>query len=106
MGEVYRAYDLILNPAAALKFLSSPEIGEAALVRFRNELRMARQASHPNVCRVYDIGFIEGLHFLSMESLDGEDIESLPRRIGRLPQDKAIEFARKICAGLTVVLVQ
>ncbi len=100
MGEVYRAYDLILNQAVALKFLAGAQITEAALVRFRNEVRIARQVSHPNVCRVYDIGFIEGLHFLSMEYLDGEDLGSLLRRIGRLPQDKAIEFTRKICAGL------
>jgi serine/threonine-protein kinase len=73
---------------------------EAALARFRNEVRVARQVSHPNVCRVYDIGFIEGFHFLSMEYLDGEDLASLLRRIGRLPPDKAIEFTRKICAGL------
>ncbi len=101
MGEVYRAYDLILNQAVALKFLAAaPEITEAALARFRNEVRIARQVSHPNVCRVYDIGSIEGQHFLSMEYLDGEDLDSLLRRIGRLPQDKSIEFARKICAGL------
>ncbi|MFZ1205769.1 MAG: serine/threonine-protein kinase [Candidatus Acidiferrales bacterium] len=100
MGEVYRAYDLILNQAVALKFLGPANISEDALVRFRNEVRVARQVSHPNVCRVYDIGFIEGSHFLSMEYLDGEDLSSLIRRIGRLPQDKAIEFARKICAGL------
>ena len=101
MGEVYRAYDLILNQAVALKFLGRTNISEAALARFRNEVRIARQVSHPNVCRVYDIGFIEGNHFLSMEYLDGEDLASLIRRIGRLPQDKAIEFARKICAGLS-----
>ena len=100
MGEVYRAYDLILNQAVALKFLGPAKISEDALARFRNEVRVARQVSHPNVCRVYDIGFIDGFHFLSMEYLDGEDLASLIRRIGRLPQDKAIEFARKICAGL------
>ncbi len=100
MGEVYRAYDLILNQAVALKFLGRANMSEPALARFRNEVRIARQVSHPNVCRVYDIGFIEGFHFLSMEYLDGEDLASLIRRIGRLPQDKAIEFARKICAGL------
>ncbi|HYL78735.1 MAG TPA: serine/threonine-protein kinase [Bryobacteraceae bacterium] len=100
MGEVYRAYDLILNQAVALKFLAAPQLSEAALARFRNEVRIARQVSHPNVCRVYDIGFVEGFHFLSMEYLDGEDLDSLLRRIGRLPQDKAIEFTRKICAGL------
>jgi serine/threonine-protein kinase len=103
MGEVYRAYDLILNQAVALKFLAGGhgQMSEAALARFRNEVRIARQVSHPNVCRVYDIGFIEGMHFLSMEYLDGEDLDSLLRRIGRLPQDKAIEFTRKICAGLS-----
>ena len=100
MGEVYRAYDLILNQAVALKFLSGLSQDEAALARFRNEVRIARQVSHPNVCRVYDIGVIEGMHFLSMEYLDGEDLNSLLRRIGRLPPDKATEFARRICAGL------
>jgi serine/threonine-protein kinase len=101
MGEVYRAQDQILNQSVALKFLSRAHMDEAALARFRNEVRIARQVSHPNVCRVYDIGVIEGQHFLSMEYLDGEDLASLLRRIGRLPQDKAIEFTRKICAGLS-----
>jgi len=100
MGEVYRAHDQILNQAVALKFLAGARLNEAALARFRNEVRIARQVSHPNVCRVYDIGAIEGQHYLSMEYLDGEDLNSLIRRIGRLPQDKAIEFTRKICAGL------
>jgi len=71
-----------------------------ARIRFRNEVRIARQVWNPNVCRVYDIGAIDGQHYLSMEYLDGEDLSSLLRRIGRLPQDKAIEFTRKICAGL------
>jgi serine/threonine-protein kinase len=101
MGEVYKAFDLILNQTVALKFLSPSRVSEAALVRFRNEVRIARQVSHPNVCRVYDLGMAEGLHFLSMEYIGGEDLASLLRRIGRLPQDKAIEFTRKICAGLS-----
>jgi serine/threonine-protein kinase len=100
MGEVYKAFDLILNQVVALKFLAASHFSEAALMRFRNEVRIARQVSHPNVCRVYDLGMAEGLHFLSMEYIDGEDLASLLRRIGRLPQDKAMEFTRKICAGL------
>ena len=60
---------------------------------------MARQVSHPNVCRVYDVGEFEGHTFLSMEYVDGEDLASLLRRIGRFPQDRAIELARQICAG-------
>src|SRR5436305_9121472 len=59
MGEVYRAYDLMLNQTVALKFLSGASTDEAALARFRNEVRIARQVSHPNVCRVYDIGMVE-----------------------------------------------
>jgi serine/threonine-protein kinase len=101
MGEVYRALDLTLNQPVALKFITTgTHRDEAALARFRNEVRIARQVSHPNVCRVYDIGVIEGQHFLSMEYVDGEDLASLLRRIGRLPPDKALEFTRRICAGL------
>lgn len=101
MGEVYRADDLSLDQPVALKFL--PEAvthNQQALERFRNEVRIARQVSHPNVCRVYDLGEMEGLYFLSMEYVDGEDLGSLLRRIGRLPGDKSVEIARKLCAGL------
>ncbi len=61
---------------------------------------MARQVSHPNVCRVYDIDEIDGATFLSMEYVDGEDVASLLRRIGRFPEDRALEIARQVCAGL------
>ena len=101
MGEVYRADDLTLGQAVALKFLPEAVAGnEAALTRFRNEVRVARQVSHPNVCRVYDVGECHGHWFLSMEYVDGEDLASLLRRIGRLPEDKALEIARRLCAGL------
>jgi serine/threonine-protein kinase len=101
MGEVYRATDLTLGQAVALKFLpETTSNDERALARFYNEVRVARQVTHPNVCRVYDVGQVQGLHYISMEFVDGEDLGSLLRRIGRLPVDKAIEAARKICAGL------
>ena len=101
MGEVYRATDLTLGQAVALKFLPEGAArDERALGRFRDEVRIARQVSHPNVCRVYDIGEVEGLYFISMEYVDGEDLASLLRRIGRIPPDKALEIARKLCAGL------
>src|SRR5690242_14763667 len=101
MGEVYRADDLTLGQQVALKFLPDDAgANEGALVRFRSEVRMARQVSHPNVCRVYDVGEIDSHLFLSMEYVDGEDLGSLLRRIGRLPSDKALEIARKLCAGL------
>jgi len=101
MGEVYRANDLLLCQTVALKFLPAQWAShEATLVRFRNEVRIARQISHPNVCRVYDIGEAEGSTYLSMEYVDGEDLASLLRRIGMLPRDKALEIARQLCAGL------
>jgi hypothetical protein len=101
MGEVYRANDLRLGQAVALKFLPEEMARDGrALARFHNEVRIARQVSHPNVCRVYDIGEVDGLPFLSMEYVDGEDLASLLRRIGRLPPDKALDIARRLCAGL------
>jgi len=101
MGEVYRADDLTLGQAVALKFLPDAAAhDEALLERFRNEVRIARRVSHPNVCRVYDVGEVDGQTFFTMEYVDGEDLASLLRRIGRLPQDKAVEISRQLCAGL------
>src|ERR1700684_222003 len=101
MGEVYRAEDLKLGQLVAIKFLpESLSEDAAALARFHSEVRIARQVSHPNVCRVFDIGEADGVQFLSMEYVDGEDLASVVRRIGRLSPDKAIEVARQICAGL------
>ena len=102
MGEVYRADDLKLGQAVALKFLpASVEKDGDRLQRFLNEVKIARQISHANVCRVYDVGEVDGHHYLSMEYVDGEDLASLLRRIGRLPQDKAVQIARELCAGLS-----
>jgi len=101
MGEVYRADDLKLGQPVALKFLPRGlEKDEGRLQRFLNEVRMALKVSHPNVCRVHDIGEFEGQHYISMEYVDGEDLASLLRRIGRLPKNKAIQAARQLCAGL------
>jgi Protein kinase domain len=101
MGEVYRADDLTLDQPVALKFL--PEgVGTDSdkLAQFHNELRTARQVSHKNVVRLYDLGETGGRRFLTMEYVDGEDLASLLRRIGRIPEDKAIELARQLCAGV------
>src|SRR5690349_15530775 len=89
MGEVYRADDLTLDLPVALKFLPSIDGADAdehaaRLARFHHELRIARQVSHKNVCRLYDIGEADGRQFLTMEYVDGEDLAALLRRIGRL----------------------
>jgi len=104
MGEVYRADDLTLGQVVALKFLPDELAADpASLERFRAEVRTARQVSHPNVCRVYDIGESDGRQFLTMEFVDGEDLASLLRRIGRLPGGKALDVARQLCAGLAAI---
>ncbi|HUL74144.1 MAG TPA: protein kinase, partial [Vicinamibacterales bacterium] len=101
MGEVYRADDLRLGQPVALKLLPKA-LGQDArrLAQFHNEVRTARQVSHPNVCRVYDIGDVDGDLYLSMEYVDGEDLAASLKRIGRFPEDKALEVARQIAAGL------
>lgn len=101
MGEVYRAEDLKLGQIVAIKFLPESLSKDAnALARFHSEVRIARQISHSNVCRIFDIGDAQGIAFFTMEYVDGEDLASLVRRIGRLSPDKATEIARQVCAGL------
>jgi RNA polymerase subunit RPABC4/transcription elongation factor Spt4 len=104
MGEVYKAEDLELEQAVALKFLpENLSNNEHLLKRFRAEVRNARRVSHRNVCRVFDIGETEGLHYITMEYIDGDDLSVLLRRIGRLPSDKAVEISRQICMGLAAI---
>ncbi len=101
MGEVYRADDLKLGQPVALKFLP-PKLAQDAVrrERFFAEVRITRQLSHPNICRVYDIQEFEGHHYLSMEFIDGEDLASLLKRIGHLTNEKALDIARQLAAGL------
>lgn len=101
MGEVYQADDLELGQTVALKLLPQRLADDAAaLTLLRNEVRVARQISHPNVCRVYDIGEVDEHYFVSMEYVDGEDLASLLRRIGRVSSEKALDMIRQLVAGL------
>ncbi len=101
MGDVYRADDLKLGQPVALKFLPH-ELSQDRdrLGRLFAEVRLARQVAHRNVCRVYDIVEEGGVHFIAMEFVDGEDLGTLLRRVGRFSTDKATEIARQLCAGL------
>ncbi len=104
MGEVYRADDLKLAMPVALKFLpEAQEHDQGRMARFLGEVKIARQVTHPNVCRVFDVGEVDGHPFLSMEYIDGEDLASLLRRIGRLPGAKAAELGREMAGGLAAV---
>ena len=107
MGAVYRADDLQLGQSVALKFLLSEYARDPAwLRRFRQEVRLAREVTHPNVCRVHDIGEADGTAYISMEYVDGEDLRTLLKRIGRLPGDKAVEIAKQLCAGLAAAHIR
>jgi serine/threonine-protein kinase len=100
MGEVYRAEDLKLGQPVALKLLAVGRGSGPRVNRLLTEVRLARTIAHPNVCRVYDIGEADGWWHVSMEFVDGETLESLLRRIGRLHSEKALDIARQLCTGL------
>jgi serine/threonine-protein kinase len=79
MGEVYAADDLKIGQRVALKFLPAHRLQDSTWRKqFYAEVRMARQVSHPNVCRMYDVGESDGRLFLSMEFVDGEDLVPWP----------------------------
>ncbi|MEA5557608.1 serine/threonine-protein kinase [Nodularia spumigena] len=101
MGLVYRADDLKLEATVALKFLPDEFADHPSRkARFLNEAKVALQITHPNVCRVYDIGEVDGKQFISMEFVGGEDLGSVLRRVGRLPAERAAAIAVQICGGL------
>ena len=105
MGAVYRADDLRLGQPVALKFV---DLGSdtQSIETLYHEVRVARQVTHPNVCRVHDVVEVEGHRFIAMEYVDGEDLASLLRRIGRLPASKATDLAREIASGLAAAHAQ
>jgi len=101
MGRVYRVEDTKLKQEVALKLIK-PEIAKdkKTIERFRNELKLAREIAHRNVCRMYDLNEEKGTHYITMEYVRGEDLRSLIRRIGQLPLGKSISIAKQICEGL------
>ncbi|NIN91731.1 protein kinase [bacterium] len=101
MGRVYRVEDTKLKQEVALKLIK-PEIAKdkKTIERFRNELKLARNVRHKNVCGMFDLGEAEGVHFITMEYVRGEDLRSLIRRIGQLPIGKSISIANQVCEGL------
>ena len=86
MGAVYRCHDLELDRDVALKLIR-PEIAAdpAILERFKREIQLSSRITHRNVLRVYDLGEADGIRFLTMQFVDGDDLASLIKREGRLP---------------------
>ena len=103
MGVVYKARDLLLGDVVALKVLRSNAVSPGDFARFRDEIRLARRVSHPNVCRTHEYGEAQGLRFISMAFIDGIDLKRLLRYRGPLPPAEAFEVALATAAGLQAV---
>jgi serine/threonine protein kinase/tetratricopeptide (TPR) repeat protein len=101
MGKVYKVFDKEVNAKVALKLIK-PEIAsdKKTIERFRNELKVARDIAHKNVCRMYDLGKEEGAYYITMEYVSGEDLKSFIRRSGLISTGKAISIAKQVCEGL------
>ncbi|MBN2245382.1 MAG: protein kinase, partial [Candidatus Aminicenantes bacterium] len=102
MGQVYRVEDTKIQEEIALKLIK-PEISmeKKTIERFRNELKTARKIAHRHVCRMFDLGEDKGLHYITMEYVDGEDLKNLIQRVGRLDIDTVIKIGKQICQGLS-----
>ena len=98
MGEVWRADDLVLGIAVALKIILAPSAETRRQIL--NEVRLARQITDPNVRRVFDVGEAGDDVFCTMELIDGEDLGTLLKRVGRLPAEKVSDIGRQVLAGL------
>ena len=101
MGAVYKAQDQEVNRLVALKVIrpelaANPEI----LYRFKQELVLARQITHKNVVRIYDLGEAEGMKFITMEYVDGEDIKTSLRNSGKFPPADAVNIMQQVCRAL------
>ena len=98
MGDVWRADDLILETPVALKLMRSVSPPDRS--RILQEVRLARQITHPAVCRVFDVGEAGETIFFSMEFVPGEDLAALLKRTGRLTSERVLKIAHELCAGL------
>ncbi|MGA7128747.1 MAG: serine/threonine-protein kinase, partial [Chthoniobacterales bacterium] len=104
MGVTYKAIDTHLRCPVALKIISAQFIGnESARSRFLREARAAASVHHPNVATVHHLGESGGNYFYAMEFVDGETLEALIRRGGRLETELALEIVTQVAAGLTAI---
>jgi len=104
MGEVYRADDLTLGRHVALKFPHLDGPGGALSQRLAAEVAVAQRVSHPNVCRVHELGRHGKRVFLSMEIIEGETLQAvLGRSVGTLRDDEKLRIAHDLCAALGAI---
>src|SRR5215471_13831312 len=101
MGAVYKAHDRELERDVALKLIR-PELARnpEILQRFKQELILARQVTHRNVIRIFDLGQAEGHKYITMEYLAGRDLRAVLREKGKLPPEEAAKIVLQICRAL------
>jgi serine/threonine protein kinase/tetratricopeptide (TPR) repeat protein len=101
MGRVYKVFDTKIKEKVALKLIK-PEIAsdKETIERFSNELKLARRIRHKNVCGMFDLGDVEGAHFITMEYVHGEDLKSMIRMMGMLGIGAVLSVGKQICDGL------
>jgi serine/threonine protein kinase/tetratricopeptide (TPR) repeat protein len=101
MGAVYKAHDLEVDRTVGLKVIRPDLAGNPAiLARFKQELVLARQVTHKNIIRIYDLNEADGVKFITMEFIEGEDLRTILTREGKLPPKAAIDTMRQACSGL------
>src|SRR5271157_1649968 len=101
MGAVYKARDLEVDRTVGLKVIRPDLAGNPAiLARFKQELVLARQVTHRNIIRIYDLNEADGVKFITMEYIEGEDLRTILTREGKVPPKEAIQILRQACAGL------
>lgn len=101
MGNVYKAFDTFLKVQVAVKIIN-PAISrdEEAIRRLKNEVVLARKFTHPNACRIYDIGEAEGALYISMEYIEGETLANVLQKQGRLPLQQIIRIMQDVLRAL------
>ena len=101
MGAVYKAHDLEVDRALGLKVIRPDLAGNPAiLARFKQELVLARQVTHRNIIRIYDLSEAEGVKFITMEFVEGEDLRTILTKEGKLSPKEAVDIISQSCAGL------
>ena len=104
MGVTYKAFDVDLRCPVTLKVISERYLGdESARLRFLREARAAASVRHPNVASVFHLGRTGQNYFYAMEFVEGETLENLIKRSGRLEVKLALEIATQVAAGLAAV---
>jgi len=101
MGAVYKARDVELDRIVALKLIRS-ELGSnpEVLRRFKQELILARQVTHKNVIRIFDLGQSDGIKFITMDFVDGQHLSSVLQQKGKIPPSEAAKIMLQICRAL------